>query len=397
MVSTTGYFLRALDNERRDLIDCMLQECATPYVENEIVKIPFTHNKVLGIVVPKNRALYDYVYDLMEQRGAIIYGYVVVDGKRVPAREMMLMSEDEFYRLLEKADGSFLAVKVDNEKVWIATDWLDTRPVYYAVLDYGIVFSSCLWSILRFFKEMNHPIRLNDKAILSYIWLGRIGVIDDLTFIEDVHVAPPGSSLIYDLRTGKLYVHRYYKPHYESKISEEKEAIELVHNALLVSIKEAIHALPEEYRRNICVFLSGGLDSRVLAHYLSRLLDGRIRALTFGTEKSDEIPVAKKVAKKLGIPHVVDIYELNQLADYVRDLILLSDGFDVVSSSHVVYAMKMLVENNCRIFTDGFALDLTLGGSYLHNHPRKIRNKNEFLSYIYRKFLCSIIRSLYPL
>jgi len=72
MVGIVGYFLRALDNEKGDLIDHMLQECATPYVENEIVKIPFTHNKVLGIAVPKNSALYDYVYDLTEQRGVIV-------------------------------------------------------------------------------------------------------------------------------------------------------------------------------------------------------------------------------------------------------------------------------------------------------------------------------------
>jgi asparagine synthetase B (glutamine-hydrolysing) len=44
------------------------------------------------------------------------------------------MDKGEFYKLLEKAEGSFLIVKEEKEKVWIATDWLSTRPVYYAVI-----------------------------------------------------------------------------------------------------------------------------------------------------------------------------------------------------------------------------------------------------------------------
>jgi len=109
MVSITGYFLRALDNERRDLIDCMCKNVPLR-MSSEIVKIPFTHNKVLGIVVPKNSALYDYVYDLTEQRGVIVYGYTLVEGRKLLAREIMEMSEEEFYKTLEKSDGSFLIV-----------------------------------------------------------------------------------------------------------------------------------------------------------------------------------------------------------------------------------------------------------------------------------------------
>jgi asparagine synthetase B (glutamine-hydrolysing) len=72
----------------------------------------------------------------------------------------MQIDKSEFYKLLEKADGSFLIEKVEKEKekkIWIATDWLSTRPVYYAVTSNGIMLSSCFWSVLRFFKEMKYP------------------------------------------------------------------------------------------------------------------------------------------------------------------------------------------------------------------------------------------------
>jgi hypothetical protein len=72
-VGIIGYFLKN-NNEETVLIENLLNECGSPYVENEIVKIPFAPNKILGIIVPKERALHDYAYDLREQRGAIVYG-----------------------------------------------------------------------------------------------------------------------------------------------------------------------------------------------------------------------------------------------------------------------------------------------------------------------------------
>jgi asparagine synthetase B (glutamine-hydrolysing) len=383
LVGVAGYFLR--NNGKIDLIERLLSECASPYIENEVVKISLAPSKSLGIVVPKGRALYDHIYDLVEQRGAITYGYILVGEKRVSAREVMSMDENEFYRTLEKADGSFLIVKVEKEKIWVATDWLSTRPAYYAIIDDGIVFSSCLWSILRFFKEMKYPVKLNDNAILSYLWLGRIGVLNYWTFIEGALLAPPGTVIEYDLRSGKLTFHKYYELQYKVEIKDKELAAKMIYYGLIKSVIKTLRILPHDMKKNLCVFLSGGLDSRVLAYYLSRLLGERIQAITFGTERTDEILIARKVTKELGIPHIVKTYDLNQLADYVHDLIRYSDGFDVASATHVVYAMKILIENNCHVFTDGFALDLTLGGSYLDNRLRKITDESEFSSYVFRK------------
>jgi len=386
MTVIAGY-LNYAGEGKADLMERMLDECTSPYVENTIVKMISAHNKAFGIAMPKNRAILNYLLDDENESIVIIYGYIVKDGKTITATDIYGMNYDELLNLFKNADGSFVVVKYDNKdnKLIIITDWLSTRPLYYSVIDGGgIVFSSCLWSILRFFKENMIPIRLNDKAILGFIWIGRIGVIDDITIVENVRVVPPGSILVYDLETRKLSLQKYYELRYESMITKEKEAIEIVHNALLSSIQEALKALPEDYR-SICVFLSGGLDSRVLVYYLSCLLGKRIRAITFGTKKSDEIPIAKKVAKELEIPHIVKTYDLNQLADYVHDLIRYSDGFDVVSATHVAYAMKILIESGCHVFTDGFALDLTLGGSYLDNRLRKITDESKFSSYIFRK------------
>ncbi len=63
------------------MIEQLLSECAAQYIGNDIVKISLASSKSLRIVVPKGRALYDHAYDLVEQRGAIIYGYILVGEK----------------------------------------------------------------------------------------------------------------------------------------------------------------------------------------------------------------------------------------------------------------------------------------------------------------------------
>jgi asparagine synthetase B (glutamine-hydrolysing) len=355
------------------------------YTENEVIKIAITHSKVIGVIVPKGRALYDYAYDVTEfARCAIIYGYVIVEGRKLSAKEVMMMKEDELHKVIKGADGSFLIIKVEGDKLYIATDWLGTRPIYYAIVNDGIVFSSCFWSILRFFKEIKYPIRLNDKAIASFLWLGRIGILDNWTFVEDVRLAPPGTIITYDLELNRLNFHKYYELQYEAKINDEELAAKLVYYALLKSVKQVLMILPEEMKRNLCLFLSGGLDSRVLAAILKNYIRS-FKMLTFGTERCDEVLIARMVAKKLGITQIIESYDLNQLADYAYDIVRLSNGFDVINAAHVIHALKMLRKNNCHVFTSGFALDLTLGGSYMSAFLRKIKNDDEYLTYILRK------------
>ena len=100
MVGVVGYLLKTLNGEKTNLIDYLLNECAHSYTENETIKVAFAYNKVIGIVVPKGKALYDYAYDIEESRGVIIYGYVIIEGRRLSAKEVIIMKENEVYEML---------------------------------------------------------------------------------------------------------------------------------------------------------------------------------------------------------------------------------------------------------------------------------------------------------
>jgi len=229
---------------------------------------------------------------------------------------------------------------------------------------------------------MKYPIKLDDNAILSYLWLGRIGVLNNQTFIEGVLLAPPGTIITYDLKSNKLSTYKYYELQYKAKIKDEKLATNIICYALIKSIKQVLKILPYEMKKNICIFLSGGLDSRTITYILKYQVNN-LKALTFGTKKCDEIIIASHVAKKFGVEHVIEKYDLDQLANYAYETIRLSDGFDIVNAAQVVHELRMLLKNECQIFTSGFALDLTLGGSYIGGPI--IRSVNELYSYILEK------------
>jgi asparagine synthetase B (glutamine-hydrolysing) len=121
----------------------------------------------------------------------------------------------------------------------------------------------------------------------------------------------------------------------------ENEVIKIAITHTRASVKQVLMILPEEMKKNLCLFLSGGLDSRVLAAILKNYIRN-FKTLTFGTERCDEVLIAHMVAKKLGITQIIESYDLNQLADYAYDIVRLSNGFDVVNAAYVIHALKML-------------------------------------------------------
>lgn len=79
--------------------------------------------------------------------------------------------------------------------------------------------------------------------------------------------------------------------------------------------------------KNVCVALSGGLDSTVLVHALVREYGkDRVKALSFdfGQRHSIELQMAKITGHKLGIQH--DEYKLDYLKEISKDVSALIDG-----------------------------------------------------------------------
>jgi 7-cyano-7-deazaguanine synthase len=82
--------------------------------------------------------------------------------------------------------------------------------------------------------------------------------------------------------------------------------------------------------KNVCISLSGGLDSTVLVHALVKEYGkDQVKALSFdfGQRHNIELDMAKATSEKLGIEH--NIYKLDYLRDIAKDTSALIAGSDL--------------------------------------------------------------------
>lgn len=96
-------------------------------------------------------------------------------------------------------------------------------------------------------------------------------------------------------------------------------------------LKEVLDSLPElEDGENVCIALSGGLDSTTLVYCLVRKYGSeRVKALAFnfGQRHVNELDMATKTADYLGIDF--DIIKLDYLRDIAKETSALIEGSDL--------------------------------------------------------------------
>lgn len=182
----------------------------------------------------------------------------------------------------------------DSRTISIYTDNFGTTPVFYDIENN--LFSNDLEHLSS--EQVNSKsldrISFWESMIFDYSF-------DVRTSIKNIIQIPGGSTFKYSIRTRKWSIDRwnYFDVH---KCS--------VNNSLLLGlIDKQLLRLCEQYwtllKPNgfILLPLSGGLDSRLLAMYLSLTGDTKkIKAVTFGfSKKSQEFSIAKRVCEELGI------------------------------------------------------------------------------------------------
>ncbi|MDD3886102.1 MAG: asparagine synthase (glutamine-hydrolyzing) [Victivallaceae bacterium] len=178
----------------------------------------------------------------------------------------------EFVRLL---DGMFaLAVyNSGSRRVLLARDRLGQKPLLYFMRGSTLVFGS-EFAALEAYPDM--PRELDMRSVAHYFSLHSVPSPD--TIYRDVHKLPPAHQLEFRLEDNTVSIRCYWKPDYSIKaeISFADAAVELrglVENAVM---KRLMADVP------LGVFLSGGIDSCIVAGIAAKLSDGPLSAFTVG-------------------------------------------------------------------------------------------------------------------
>ena len=173
-------------------------------------------------------------------------------------------------RALLHLDGSFLIACIDfkENKLVLATDKLATQPCFYSCLNDRVIFSSKIKSILPQLDTRTIDLKAIGDLIAFEFMLGK------RTLVKEVKSLPSASFL--EWKQGKVRIKRYWDFKYSFIRRDRNYA-----SRLLNCYKKTVYiTLRNLNQHRMGIFLSGGLDSRLLAGVMAKYTN-KVKTITF--------------------------------------------------------------------------------------------------------------------
>jgi asparagine synthase (glutamine-hydrolysing) len=201
---------------------------------------------------------------------------------------------------LDRIDGMFAFVMWDGEQAWIAVDRFGEKSLYLAENESGVVVSSELRPLVDLL-ELSPG--WDDEFVAEFMTLGYVSL--PRTGYKNVSRLEPGS-LVRVSAGVRRESRRYWRlPEVQQgrgKVEEISEKnLDRIQEAILSSLRRRLVAdVP------ICIFLSNGVDSSLVAAMCAKDLGQTIGALTVTLPDGgapDESAAAERFAANVGIDH----------------------------------------------------------------------------------------------
>jgi asparagine synthase (glutamine-hydrolysing) len=202
---------------------------------------------------------------------------------------------------VERFDGMFAFAIWDceRERLFAARDRLGVKPFYYTHGPEGFAFASRPRALLALQPGLSREVDL--QGLRSYLEAGYFPAPH--SFFRAVRKLPPGHSLM--LERGALSLSRYFDL---GRLEVERAWVERDEADLLDELEEIVRrAVVSRMVSDVPlgVFLSGGIDSSLVAAQMARASSQPIHSFTIGFEEReyDESRWAARVAAQLGAEH----------------------------------------------------------------------------------------------
>ena len=203
--------------------------------------------------------------------------------------------EEEGQAALQRLNGMFGFALWDRKDrtLYVVRDRLGVKPVYYAIHNGTLLFASEIKAILAYpgFPREVDPEALDDYFSLRYVPAPR-------TMFRGVWKLLPGHLL--RVQRDRIVQERYWQLAVHDRDgrpvgSYEEELAALLEDAVR---RRLVSEVP------LGVFLSGGLDSSVIAALMQRQSTRRVESFSIGFDGlADESPFAQAAAEAIGTAH----------------------------------------------------------------------------------------------
>ncbi|WP_081744677.1 asparagine synthase (glutamine-hydrolyzing) [Arthrobacter sp. H14] len=226
--------------------------------------------------------------------------------------------------VIAREDGTFIA----------ARDELGVKPLYWADVDGAVYFAS----ELRAFDEKIRP---------------------------EVREFPPGHA--WSSSEGLIRTKRYVPP--VPAPADRAEAVRRIRETVITAVRRRMMAdIP------VGVFLSGGLDSSIVAAVMARYADnkwGPVRSFAAGTEGSSDLIAARRIAEHLGLDHTERVYSSDEAVNALPSVVASIESFEpsLVRSAVPNYLLAETAAQSVKVVLTGEGADELFAG---YDHLREI-------------------------
>lgn len=280
---------------------------------------------------------------------------------------------------LSKFNGMF-AFCIFNTKTkafFIARDKIGIKPLYYYHQENVFAFGS----ELKVFPP-DILVNKNEKALLQFLILGYITAPHSA--YQNVYKLAPGSYLEY--KNGELKITKYWSPidqstHLPYPVNNYQHALELVEEALQRAVEMQMVA-----DVNVGCFLSGGVDSSLIAALAQKTAPVPIKTYAMGFKKRgfDESSYATAIAGHLKTTHENLTFEPEDLLGLITDFdFYFDEPFGDFASLPLSMLCKKAKQQGITVALSGDGGDeLFLGYeryTFATRFHRLFKNKPEFL------------------
>ncbi len=265
----------------------------------------------------------------------------------------------------KRLNGIYAFAIWDNlsEELLVVRDPFGVKPLYYAQVPSGFIFSSEIKALLC---SPDIPRDLDHTALwqaLTYLW-----VPGPRTTLSTVRKLTPGN-----------YLRVKNRAVIEQKAFAEYPAFEPAFNgSLREGVQQTRHLLEQAVQRQLVAdvpvgaFLSGGVDSSAICHFAAKALDKQLQCFTIelqggeAEDMADDLHYAKLMAKHLGVPLEVVQVTPDIVHDLPRMLFALDEPQADPAPINALYISEKAREMNIKVLLSGAGGDDIFSGYRRH-------------------------------
>lgn len=287
-------------------------------------------------------------------------------------------------------NGLFLIALYDKTKdmLIIVNDRFGYFPLFYCASSERFNFASEAKTVL---KDPAFTTQIDKNAIPEFFAFSY--VLGEKTFFKDVKLLKPAQILVYSRKDNMISTRQYWdftrKQYDQSKPvgSYLRQFNELMEKAVKTRVQDLDH---------IGIFLSGGLDSRVIAAFASETKKP-ITTYTFGLKNCEEQRIASEVSEKLGIENVFCEIPDDFIANFADKIVYNGDGLIRIRDCHFISYLQKIKKTVHTVLLGTFGGDLTCRPEgRLSEKFVKMRKKENIIDFLLN-YYTSFINNVLPL